>query len=95
MYEKLIKNFEKQLKIYTEVLKIKSTDKKYSKEDLNLLFDNVKDEWKVFDSLITKMFLYELLIEEEYNKIYQDGYKKYRDYFKICTDILTEKYKEY
>jgi len=91
MYEKLMKNFEKQLKIYTEVLKIKSTDKKYSKEDLNLLFDNVKEEWKVFESLTTKMFLYELLTEEEYNKVYQDGYKKYREYFNVCTNVLIEK----
>ena len=91
MYEQLMKNFEKQLKIYTEVLRIKSADEKYSKEDLNLLFDNVKEEWRVFDSLITKMFLYELLTEEEYNKVYQDGYKKYREYFNVCTDILTER----
>lgn len=91
MYAKLMKNFEKQLKIYTEVLKIKSTDEKYSKEDLNLLFDNVKEEWRVFESLTTKMFLYELLTEEEYNKVYQDGYKKYREYFNVCTDILISK----
>jgi hypothetical protein len=91
MYAQLMKNFEKQLKIYTEVLRIKSKDEKYSKEDLNLLFDNVKEEWRVFDSLITKMFLYELLTEEEYNKVYQDGYKKYREYFNVCTDILTER----
>ena len=91
MYAKLMKNFEKQLKIYTEVLKIKSKSETYSKEDLNLLFDNVKEEWRVFDSLITKMFLYELLTEEEYNKVYQDGYKKYREYFNVCTDILTER----
>ena len=91
MYEKLIGNFEKQLKIYTEVLKIKSNDKAYSKEDLNLLFDNVKEEWRVFDSLITKMFLYELLTEEEYNRVYQDGYKKYREYFTICTNIIIER----
>lgn len=91
MYAKLMKNFEKQLKIYTEVLKIKSEDEKYSKEDLNLLFDNVKEEWRVFESLTTKMFLYELLTEEEYNKVYQDGYKKYREYFNVCTDILISK----
>ena len=91
MYAKLMKNFEKQLKIYTEVLKVKSTDEKYSKEDLNLLFDNVKEEWIVFESLTTKMFLYELLTEEEYNKVYQDGYKKYREYFNVCTDILISK----
>ena len=91
MYEKLMKNLEKQLKIYTEVLKIKSTDAKYSKEDLNLLFDNVKEEWRVFDGLITKMFLYELLTEEEYNKAYQDGYKKYKEYFKVCANVLIEK----
>lgn len=90
MYAKLMKNFEKQLKIYTEVLKIKSTDEKYSKEDLNLLFDNVKEEWRVFESLTTKMFLYELLTEEEYNKVYQDGYKKYREYFNACTKVLIE-----
>lgn len=90
MYAKLIRNFEKQLKIYTEVLKIKSQNQSYSADDLNLLFDNVKEEWKVFDSLTTKMFLYELLTEEEYNRAYQDGYKKYREYFKICTDILME-----
>ena len=35
MYAKLMKNFENQLKIHTEVLKIKSTNEKYSKEDLN------------------------------------------------------------
>lgn len=91
MYAKLIKNFEKQLKIYTTVLKIKSTDEKYSKEDLNLLFDNIKEEWRVFESLITKMFFYELLAEEEYNKAYQDGYKKYREYFDVCTNLLIEK----
>lgn len=91
MYAKLIKNFENQLKIYTEVLKIKSKNEKYSKEDLNLLFDNVKEEWRVFDSLITKMFLYELLTEEEYNKVYQDGYKKYKEYFNICTNLLIER----
>lgn len=91
MYAQLMKNFEKQLKIYTEVLRIKSKNEKYSKEDLNLLFDNVKEEWRVFDSLITKMFLYELLTEEEYNNVYQDGYKKYREYFNVCTDILTER----
>ncbi len=94
MYEKLIGNFEKQLKIYTEVLKIKSKSKAYSKEDLNLLFDNVKEEWRVFDSLITKMFLYELLTEEEYNKVYQDGYKKYKEYFNICTNTIIESIKE-
>ena len=91
MYEKLIGNFEKQLKIYTEVLKIKSKNQTYSNEDLNLLFDNVKEEWRVFDSLTTKMFLYELLTEEEYNKAYQDGYKKYREYFNICSNILIER----
>lgn len=90
MYAKLMQNFEKQLKIYTEVLKIKSKDKAYSKEDLNLLFDNVKEEWRIFDNLVTKMFFYELLTEEEYNKVYQDGYKKYREYFKTCTDIVLE-----
>ena len=88
MYEKLMKKFEEQLKIYTEVLKIKSKDEAYSKENLNLLFDNVKEEWRIFDNLITKMFFYDLLTEEEYNKTYQDGYKKYREYFKTCTDIL-------
>lgn len=88
MYEKLMKKFEEQLKIYTEVLKIKSKDEAYSKENLNLLFDNVKEEWRIFDNLITKMFLYDLLTEEEYNKVYQDGYKKYKEYFKTCTDIL-------
>ena len=84
-------NFEKQLKIYTEVLKIKSKSQTYSKEDLNLLFDNVKEEWRVFDSLITKMFLYEILEEEEYNKIYQDGFKKYKEYFNVCTNIIIER----
>lgn len=91
MYEKLMGNFEKQLKIYTEVLKIKSKSQTYSKEDLNLLFDNVKEEWRVFDSLITKMFLYEILEEEEYNKIYQDGFKKYKEYFNVCTNIIIER----
>ena len=91
MYAKLMKNFENQLKIHAEVLKIKSTNEKYSKEDLNLLFDNVKEEWRAFDSLITKMFLYELLTEEEYNKVYQDGYKKYREYFDACTKALIER----
>lgn len=91
MYSKLMKNFEKQLKIHTTVLRIKSTDKKYSKEDLNLLFDNVKEEWRTFDKLVTKMFLYELLTEEEYNRVYQDGYNKYREYFEVCTNILIEK----
>lgn len=91
MYSKLMKNFEKQLKIYTEVLKIKSKDEKYTTEDLNLLFDNVKEEWRIFDNLITKMFFYELLTEEEYGKVYQDGYKKYREYFDICTNVLTER----
>ena len=91
MYSKLMKKFEEQLKIYTEVLKIKSKDETYSKEDLNLLFDNVKEEWRIFDNLVTKMFFYELLTEEEYNKVYQDGYKKYREYFNTCTDILIER----
>lgn len=91
MYAKLIKKFEQQLKIYTEVLKIKSNSETYSKEDLNLLFDNVKEEWRIFDNLITKMFFYDLLTEEEYNQTYQDGYKKYRKYFDICTNILIEK----
>lgn len=86
-----MKKFEEQLKIYTEVLKIKSKDETYSKEDLNLLFDNVKEEWRIFDNLVTKMFFYELLTEEEYNQVYQDGYKKYREYFNTCTNILIEK----
>lgn len=90
MYAKLMKKFEEQLKIYTEVLKIKSKDETYSKEDLNLLFDNVKEEWRIFDNLVTKMFFYDLLTEEEYNKVYQDGYKKYRKYFDTCTNILIE-----
>ena len=91
MYVKLMKKFEEQLKIYTEVLKIKSKDETYSKEDLNLLFDNVKEEWRIFDNLVTKMFFYDLLTEEEYNKVYQDGYKKYREYFDTCTNILIER----
>lgn len=91
MYAKLMKKFEEQLKIYTEVLKIKSKDETYSKEDLNLLFDNVKEEWRIFDNLVTKMFFYDLLTEEEYNKVYQDGYKKYRKYFNTCTNILIER----
>ena len=91
MYAKLMKNFEKQLKIHTTVLKIKATNEKYPKEDLNILFDIVKEEWRTFDNLITKMFFYELLTEEEYNKAYQDGYKKYREYFDVCTNILIEK----
>lgn len=91
MYSKLMKKFEEQLKIYTEVLKIKSKDEAYSKEDLNLLFDNVKEEWRIFDNLVTKMFFYDLLTEEEYNKVYQDGYKKYREYFNTCTNILIER----
>ena len=91
MYSKLMKKFEEQLKIYTEVLKIKSKDETYSKEDLNLLFDNVKEEWRIFDNLVTKMFFYDLLTEEEYNKVYQDGYKKYREYFNTCTNILIER----
>lgn len=91
MYSKLMKKFEEQLKIYTEVLKIKSKDEAYSKEDLNLLFDNVKEEWRIFDNLVTKMFFYDLLTEEEYNQVYQDGYKKYREYFNTCTNILIEK----
>lgn len=91
MYAKLMKKFDKQLKIHTEVLKIKSKDKAYSKEDLNLLFENVKEEWRIFDNLITKMFFYDLLTGEEYNKVYQDGYKKYRKYFNTCTDILVNR----
>lgn len=91
MYAKLMKNFEKQLKIYTEVLKIKSKNQAYSNEDLNMLFDNVKEEWRIFDNLITKMFLYELLTEEEYNKAYQDGYKVYKKYFNDCTNVLIER----
>ena len=91
MYAKLMKKFAEQLKIYTEVLKIKATDEVYSKEDLNLLFDNVKEEWRIFDNLVTKMFFYDLLTEEEYNKVYQDGYKKYREYFDTCTNILIER----
>lgn len=91
MYAKLMKNFEKQLKIYTEVLKIKSRNQSYSNDDLNMLFDNVKEEWRIFDTLVTKMFLYELLTEEEYNRAYQDGYKIYRKYFNVCTDVIMER----
>ena len=91
MYDKLIKNFEKRLAMYTDNLKEKAENELYSYEDLKILFDYVKEEWRTFDKLITEMLSYELLESEEYGKIHKDGYKKYKEYFNICTDVLLDK----
>ena len=91
MYDKLIKEFEKRLKMYTDNLKEKAKNELYSVEDLKILFDYVKEEWRTFDKLITEMLSYELLDSEEYGKIYKDGYGKYKEYFNICTEIIINK----
>lgn len=91
MYDKLIKEFEKRLKMYTDNLKEKAKNELYSVEDLKILFDYVKEEWRAFDKLITEMLSYELLESEEYGKIYKDGYEKYKEYFNICTEIIINK----
>lgn len=91
MYDKLMNKFENQLAIYTNILKERAENKNYTVEDLKLLFESVKEEWKIFDNLITKMFFYDLITEEEYSKAYEDGYKKYKEYFDICTKIIISK----
>ena len=78
-----IKEFEKRLKMYTDNLKEKAKNELYSVEDLKILFDYVKEEWRTFDKLITEMLSYGLLESEEYGKIYKDGYEKYKEYFKL------------
>lgn len=88
MYNKLMENFEKRLALYTNNLKEKAKNEAYSDEDLKLLFDYVKEEWRTFDKLITEMLSYEVLASEEYGKIYEDGYKKYKEYFNICTETI-------
>jgi hypothetical protein len=91
MYDKLMKKFEEQLANYTNTLKEKAENEAYKLENLEILFGYVKEEWRTFDKLITEMFLYEVLTKDEYNKVYKDGYKKYKEYFDICTNILIEK----
>ena len=88
MYDKLMGNFEKRLVLYTNCLKDNAKNKEYSDEQLKLLFDYVKEEWRTFDKLITEMLSYEVLTSEEYGKIYEDGYKKYKEYFNICTETI-------
>ena len=88
MYDKLMENFEKRLVMYTDCLKKNAENKAYIDEQLKLLFDYVKDEWRTFDKLITEMLSYEILTSEEYGKIYEDGYKKYKEYFNTCTEII-------
>lgn len=88
MYDKLMKNFEERLTIYTDNLKEKAGNKAYTNEDLKILFEYVKEEWRTFDKLITEMLSYDLLTSEEYGKVYEDGYKKYKEYFNICTEII-------
>lgn len=91
MYDKLMKNFEERLIIYTDNMKEKSKYNSYSVEDLKLYFEYVKEEWRTFDKLITEMFSYELLTSDEYGKIHKDGYSKYKEYFNICTEIIINK----
>lgn len=91
MYDKLMKNFEERLTLYTNNLKEKAKNKAYSDEDLKLLFDYVKEEWRTYDKLVTEMLSYDLLTSEEYGRVYKDGYKKYKEYFNICTNILIER----
>lgn len=88
MYDKLMKNFEERLTIYTNNLKEKAENKAYSNEDLKILFEYVKEEWRTFDKLITEMLSYDLLTSEEYGKVYQDGYSKYKEYFNVCTETI-------
>ena len=88
MYDKLMENFEKRLVLYTDCLKKNAENEAYTDEQLKLLFDYVKDEWRTFDKLLTEMLSYEVLTSEEYGKIYEDGYKKYKEYFNICTETI-------
>lgn len=88
IYNKLMENFEKRLEMYTDCLKENAKNKAYSDENLKLMFDYVKEEWRTFDKLITEMLAYEVLTSEEYGKIYEDGYKKYKEYFNICTETI-------
>lgn len=88
MYNKLMENFEKRLEMYTDCLKENAKNEAYSDEQLRLIFDYVKEEWRTFDKLITEMLSYEVLTSEEYGKIYEDGYKKYKEYFNICTETI-------
>lgn len=88
MYDKLMEKFEERLVMYTMTLKEKAEIKTYQSADLKILFEYVKEEWRAFDKLITEMLSYDLLTSEEYGKIYEDGYKKYKKYFNICTEIL-------
>ena len=88
MYNKLIGKFENQLVIYINSLKEKAESKAYTNEELKLLFEVIKEEWRIFDNLITKMFFYDLITEDEYSKVYEDGYKKYKEYFNIGTKII-------
>ena len=91
MYDKLMKNFEERLAIYTNNLKEKAENKSYTEEHLKILFDYVKEEWRTFDKLITEMLSYDLLTNDEYGKIYEDGYKKYKEYFNICTETIVNR----
>lgn len=91
MYDKLMEEFEKRLAMYTNNLKEKAENELYSNQDLKLLFEYVKEEWRTFDKLITEMLSYDLLSSEEYGKIYQDGYKKYKEHFNTCTEIILNK----
>lgn len=88
MYNKLMENFEERLALYTNNLKEKAKNESYSDEDLKLLFEYVKEEWRTYDKLVTEMLSYEVLTSEEYGKIYEDGYKKYKEYFHICTETI-------
>lgn len=88
MYDKLMKNFEERLIIYTNNLKEKAENKAYTNEDLKILFEYVKEEWRTFDKLIIEMLSYDLLTSEEYGKVYQDGYNKYKEYFNVCTETI-------
>lgn len=88
VHDKLIDGFEKRLVMYTDCLKKNAENEAYSDEQLKLLFDYVKEEWRIFDKLITEMLSYEVLESEEYGKIHKDGYKKYKEYFHICTETI-------
>lgn len=91
MYDKLMESFEKRLIIYTSNLKEKAENKAYAFEDLKILFEYVKEEWRTFDKLVTEMLSYDLLTSEEYGRVYEDGYKKYKEYFNACTSVLMER----
>lgn len=91
MYDKLMKNFEERLSIYTKNLKEKAENKAYTLEDSKILFEYVREEWRTFDKLITEMLSYDLLTSEEYGKVYEDGYKKYKEHFNVCTEIIINK----